>query len=84
METWAKGAVEKILIMLKVSMSEAEDDPASERGQRAGLSDGTKQTRVKPKAGCVAASKKSKSVNGLRGCGEAFHLHTMAFFPPIH
>ncbi|XP_041816313.1 oocyte zinc finger protein XlCOF6-like [Chelmon rostratus] len=61
METWAKGAVEKILIMLKVSMSEAEDDPASEGGQRAGLSDGTKQTRVKPKAGCVAASKKKSA-----------------------
>lgn len=56
MEVWAKGAVEKILMMLKVSVCEAEDSPATE--QRAGLGPKTKQTRTK--AGQVAGPKKSK------------------------
>ncbi|XP_076615021.1 uncharacterized protein LOC143338477 isoform X2 [Chaetodon auriga] len=60
MEAWAKGAVEKILIMLKISMSEAVDGPAAEEEQRAGLSGEMKQTSVKPKAGRVAGNKKQE------------------------
>lgn len=71
MEAWTKGAVEKILMMLKVSMCEAEGGPAAE--QRPGLSDETKQMSVKPKAGRVAGPKKRKSVNGLSD-GEAFNV----------
>lgn len=55
MAVWAKGAVEKMLMILKVSMCEAEDVPAAE--QR--LSYKTKQ---------VVGSKKRKSVDGLSGC----------------
>ncbi|XP_044030447.1 zinc finger protein 235-like isoform X2 [Siniperca chuatsi] len=55
MEARTKDAVEKILMMLKVSMCEAEDGPAAE--QRTGLNDKTKQTSMKPKAGRVAGPK---------------------------
>lgn len=55
MAVWAKGAVEKMLMILKVSMCEAEDVRAAE--QR--LSYKTKQ---------VVGSKKRKSVDGLSGC----------------
>lgn len=74
MEAWAKGAVEKLLMMLKVSMCEAEDGPAA--GQRAGLNDKTRQTSVKSKAGRGAGRKKRKSVNRLTGCREALCSHT--------
>ncbi|XP_034752712.1 oocyte zinc finger protein XlCOF6-like isoform X3 [Etheostoma cragini] len=56
MESWTKGAVEKILMMLKVSLCEAEDGPAAER--RAGLTNKTRQTSMKPEEGQVAGPKK--------------------------
>ncbi|KAM9338389.1 uncharacterized protein ABDE67_017947 [Symphorus nematophorus] len=59
METWAKDAVEKLLMMLKVSMCEAEDGPAAE--QRAELRDEMKQTNTKPKARRVAKSVSTSS-----------------------
>lgn len=77
METWAKGAVEKIVMMLKASMCEAEDGPAA--AQRAGLNEKKKQTSVKLKAGRVAGPEKRKPVNGLSGCGEAFYLYTLSY-----
>lgn len=60
MEAWVRGAVEKIVTMLKASMCEAEDGPAAE--QRAVLNEKKKQTSVKLKAGRVAGPKKRKSV----------------------
>ncbi|TKS84160.1 hypothetical protein D9C73_019073 [Collichthys lucidus] len=60
MEVWAKGAVEKILMMLKVSVCEAEDSPATE--QRAGLGPKTKRTRTK--AGQVAGPKRTDAATG--------------------
>ncbi|XP_010741071.2 oocyte zinc finger protein XlCOF6 [Larimichthys crocea] len=62
MEVWAKGAVEKILMMLKVSVCEAEDSPATE--QRAGLGPKTKRTRTK--AGQVAGPKKNSTSRSSR------------------
>ncbi|XP_031133444.2 oocyte zinc finger protein XlCOF6-like isoform X2 [Sander lucioperca] len=64
MESWTKGAVEKILKMLKVSMCEAEDGPAAE--QRAGLNNKTRQTSMKPKAGQVAGPKKPQPESASR------------------
>ncbi|XP_037609534.1 oocyte zinc finger protein XlCOF6-like [Sebastes umbrosus] len=64
MEAWTKGAVEKILMMLKVSMCEAEGGPAAE--QRPGLSDETKQMSVKLKAGRVAGPKKQSASRSSR------------------
>lgn len=66
MEAWTKDAVEKISMMLKVSLPEAEDGPAAE--QRAGLNDEMRQTSVKPKAGPGARPKRRKSANRSRGC----------------
>ncbi|XP_040915707.1 gastrula zinc finger protein XlCGF26.1-like isoform X2 [Toxotes jaculatrix] len=57
MGAWTKGAVEKIALMLRVSMCEAEDGPAAE--QRAGPNDKTKQMSVKQKAGQGARLKKT-------------------------
>ncbi|KAM6975903.1 uncharacterized protein LKV04_015169 [Tautogolabrus adspersus] len=68
MSAWTKGAGEKILMMLKVSFCEAEDDPAAE--QR--LNDETKQTSVKPKAtkaGRVAGPKKESKSSRLKRKG---------------
>lgn len=79
MEAWARDAVEKILMMLKVSMCEAEDGPPAAE-QRAGLCDNTNQMSTKPKAGRVAGPNKRESVHHLGGCGEAFYGHTLAFF----
>ena len=55
MAAWAKGAVEKMLMILKVSMCEAEDVPAAEQ-------------RLCYKTKQVVGSKKRKSVDGLSGC----------------
>ncbi|KAF3702305.1 Zinc finger protein 234 Zinc finger protein 269 Zinc finger protein HZF4 [Channa argus] len=48
MESWTKGALEKISVMLKVSMCEAEDGPSVDRRPR--LNDETTQTCPKLKA----------------------------------
>ncbi|KAK2818873.1 hypothetical protein Q5P01_024434 [Channa striata] len=48
MESWTRGALEKISLMLKVSMCEAEDAPAAEKRPR--LNDETTQTCLKLKA----------------------------------
>ncbi|XP_034458864.1 zinc finger protein 883-like isoform X2 [Hippoglossus hippoglossus] len=50
METWTKGAVEKILTILKVSMCEAEEEPEP--------SDKSKQSSMKPPAKSTARRKK--------------------------
>ncbi|XP_070707259.1 zinc finger protein 354A-like [Pempheris klunzingeri] len=64
METWAKGAVGKLLTVLKVSMCEAEDGPAAE--QRAELNDEINHTSMKLKAGRVAGPKKQSTSRGSR------------------
>lgn len=71
MESWTKGAVEKILVMLKESMSEAEDGPAVE--QRVESNDKTKQTSMKSRAGRRVRPKKRKS-----GIERLFYAHTLA------
>ncbi|TMS08396.1 Zinc finger protein 778 [Larimichthys crocea] len=58
MEVWAKGAVDKILMMLKVSVCEAEDSPATE--QRAGLGPKTKQDQDKSGASGRAQKESSR------------------------
>ncbi|XP_029299867.1 oocyte zinc finger protein XlCOF6-like [Cottoperca gobio] len=63
MEAWTKGALAKILMMLKVSMCEAEDGPAAE--QRAGLSE-TTQTSMELRAGRVAGPKKQSASRSSR------------------
>lgn len=63
MEAWARDAVEKILVMFKVSMCEAEDGPPAAE-QRAELCDDTKQASVKLKTQ-VARADKRESVNGF-------------------
>ncbi|XP_071390196.1 oocyte zinc finger protein XlCOF6-like isoform X1 [Centroberyx affinis] len=60
METWSKAAVEKMSVMLKVSMGEAE--PASAAKKRTRLNDKTTRKRVKPKAGRVDGPKKQSPV----------------------
>ncbi|XP_073334116.1 uncharacterized protein [Pagrus major] len=62
MAAWSKGAVEKMLMILKVSLCEAEDVPAAE--QR--LSYKRKQMRVKPKAEQVVGPKKQSSSRSSR------------------
>ncbi|KAK9532813.1 hypothetical protein VZT92_010180 [Zoarces viviparus] len=64
METWTKGAVQKILTVLKVSMCEAEDGPAAE--QRAGPIGETKQPSTRPKAGRVAGPKSESASTSSR------------------
>ncbi|GLD56721.1 zinc finger protein 436-like protein, partial [Lates japonicus] len=64
MEAWTKVAVEKISMMLKVSMSEAEDGLAVE--QRVESNDKTKQTSMKPRAGRRVRPKKHKSESAAR------------------
>ncbi|XP_035524038.1 zinc finger protein 883-like [Morone saxatilis] len=59
MEAWAKGAVEKIVIMLKASMCEAEDGPAAP-------SDKTKQTSMKTRSGRVARPQKQSATRSSR------------------
>lgn len=76
MEAWARDAVGKILMMLKVLVCGAEDGPAV--GRRAGPCDDTKQTSIKPKAG--RGPNKRESANDSIGCGEAFYVHTCTAF----
>lgn len=62
MEAWARDAVEKIVMMLRVSMCEAEDGPPAGE-QRAELCDDTKQASVKRKARQVARGDKRESLS---------------------
>ncbi|XP_068430550.1 zinc finger protein 345-like isoform X2 [Clinocottus analis] len=55
MEIWTKGAVRKILTMLKAFVSDAEDGPAAHR--MSGADGETKQASAKPRAGQVAGPK---------------------------
>ncbi|XP_033502292.2 uncharacterized protein LOC117269412 [Epinephelus lanceolatus] len=57
MEALTRSAVDKVLMMLKVSLCEAEDSPAAEGEQRAGLNNEVTQTNMNPAAGQVAEAK---------------------------
>ncbi|XP_060917730.1 zinc finger protein 883-like [Labrus mixtus] len=75
MSAWTKSAAEKILMMLKVSLCEAEDGAAAE--QR--LTDETNQTSVKlkaTKAGRVAGPKKDSKSSRLKRKGELLPAFT--------
>ncbi|XP_029921998.1 oocyte zinc finger protein XlCOF6-like [Myripristis murdjan] len=62
METWTKGAVEKMSLMLKASMAEGKPGAAAEKVGE--LKDKPTQKRVKAKAGRADGSKKQSPVNG--------------------
>ncbi|KAM3874395.1 uncharacterized protein ACN63O_001370 [Diretmus argenteus] len=62
METWTKGAVEKMSMMLKVSM--AEDDPGPAAKKRARLKDKTTLKSAKTKARRVDGPKKQSPIRG--------------------
>ncbi|KAL7376288.1 hypothetical protein ABVT39_004639 [Epinephelus coioides] len=57
MQALTKSAVDKVLMMLKVSLCEAEDGSAAEGEQRAGLNNKVAQTNMNPAAGQVAEAK---------------------------
>ncbi|XP_023255750.1 zinc finger protein 260-like isoform X2 [Seriola lalandi dorsalis] len=64
MEALTKAAVEKILMILKVSMCEAQGGPAAE--QRPGLNNKTQQTSKKPTGGRGARPKKQSETKICR------------------
>ncbi|XP_062290683.1 zinc finger protein 883-like [Scomber scombrus] len=81
LETWTKGAVKKISMILKVSTCEAEGSPAAE--QRAGLVDKKKQCSVTQKEGRVSVRKNQVVVRSSRrkienNRKENDHLHSQA------
>lgn len=58
MEMWTKGAVEKMSMLLKVSMTETESGAAAKKRTRA--KDKTPRKKVRPRTGRMDAAKKSK------------------------
>lgn len=73
MEAWARDAVEKILMMLKVFMFEVEDGPVAEPSVQP--RDSEKQTSRKPKSGQGAGQNNRESAEDLGGYGEALNVH---------
>ncbi|XP_068191073.1 zinc finger protein 345-like [Antennarius striatus] len=87
MEVWVRAAVEKILLMFKVSECEAEEELAAQQG--AGLSGKTEQKSSKPAAGRVnglqnqSPSKRSsqtekKNAGELNPCTRKDHIYYRA------
>ncbi|XP_029372472.1 oocyte zinc finger protein XlCOF6-like [Echeneis naucrates] len=78
MKGWTKGAVEKILMILKASMCEAQDGPTAE--QRVGLNNKTKQTGQGPTAGRGArprkqSTKRKKKIEAVPEITKDGHLY---------
>lgn len=80
LETWTKGAVEKISMILKVSTCEVEGSPAAE--QRAGLVDRKKQCSVTQKESRVSVRKNRELENYSSGSDIAIFciLNMIAYF----